>query len=48
MMGNMMDNMWGMGSGWGWTAMIFGGLFWILVLVALILLIVWLLKQIQK
>lgn len=46
--GNMMNMMWGFGSGWGWTTMIFMWLFWILILVALILLIVWLIKQIQK
>ncbi len=45
---NMMDNMWGMGSGWGWIAMIFFGFFWILILVALILLIIYLIKKIQK
>lgn len=45
---NMMGNMWGMGSGWGWTAMIFMWLFWILILIALVLLIMWLIKQIQK
>ena len=44
----MMNYMWGLGSGWGWTMMIFMWLFWILILVALILLIVYLIKQIQK
>ncbi len=49
MMGeHMMNYMWGMGAGWGWTAMIFGWLFGLLSLVALILLIIWLIKQIQK
>lgn len=46
--GNIMSHMWGLGGGWGWTMMVLGGLFWILILVALILLIVWLIKQIQK
>ena len=46
--GNMMNMMWGFGSGLGWTAMIFMWLFWILILVALVLFIVWLIKQIQK
>ena len=44
----MMNYMFGMGQGWGWTAMIFGWIFGILVLVALILFIMWLIKQIQK
>ena len=44
----MMEQMWGFGSGWGWTSMIFMGIFWTLVLIALVLFIVWLLKQIQK
>ena len=47
-MWNMMNYGSGIGTGWGWTMMIFGGLFWILILVILVLLIVWLLKQIQK
>ena len=46
--GNMMGYMWGLGGGWGWTAMIFMWLFWILILVVLILFIAWLIKQIQK
>ncbi|MEK7142808.1 MAG: hypothetical protein AAB785_01230 [Patescibacteria group bacterium] len=44
----MMNYMFSMGGAWGWTAMIFGWIFGILVLLALILLIVWLIKQIQK
>jgi len=44
----MMDYMWSLGGGWGWTGMIFMWLFGLLSLVALILLIIWLAKQIQK
>lgn len=46
MTGGMMGNWMMGGSGTGWW--IFGWLFSILVLVALVLLIVWLVKQIQK
>ena len=45
---NMMGYMWGLGSGWGWTTMIFMWLFLILILFPLILLIVYLIKQINK
>ena len=38
----------GMMSGYGWGMGIFGWLFGLLVLIALILLIFWLIKQIQK
>lgn len=48
MMTGMMNYMWGMGGAWGYLAMIFGWLFSLLVLVALVLLIIWLIKQIQK
>ncbi len=37
-----------MGGSWGYGGMIFGWLFSALFLVALVLLIVWLIKQIQK
>lgn len=45
---NMMDRMmnWNYGGMWGWN--IFGWLFGILVIVAFVLLIIWLIKQIQK
>lgn len=44
---------WGMmggtdGSVWGWSMMITGWIFWILILVALVLFIIWLVKQISK
>ncbi len=45
---DMMSSMWGAGTSWGWVAFVFFSLFWILVLVALILLIVYLIKRIQK
>lgn len=48
MMGNIGSMMGGLGSGWGWTWTIFMWIFWILILVALILSIVWLIKQIKK
>ncbi len=35
-------------SSWGWGMGFFGGLFMILVTIALVLLIIWLIKQIQK
>ena len=35
-------------GGWGYGGMIFGWLFSVLILVALVLFIVWLIKQIQK
>lgn len=45
-------NMWNFGqnysNGWGWGMMIFGSLFYLLLIVALVLLIIWLIKQIQK
>jgi len=37
-----------MGGNWGYGGMFFGWLFGILTVVALVLLIVWLVKQIQK
>jgi len=44
----MYPMMYGWGGGWSIFMMLFGGVFSILVLVALILFIVWLIKQIQK
>ena len=38
----------GMMGGYGTGWMFFGWIFWILILVALVLLIAWLIKQIQK
>jgi uncharacterized membrane protein len=38
----------GMMGGWGYGGMIFGWLFGVLTLVALVLLIVWLIKQIES
>lgn len=46
---SMMDGFYGMMSGgYGWTGMIFGWFIGLLVIVALVLFIVWLIKQIQK
>lgn len=47
----MMGYMWDygdLGGGWSWGMMLFSGIIWLLVVVALILLIIWLLKQIKK
>ncbi len=45
----MMGDMYGMMSGtWGMGGSFFGWIFMLLIVVALVLLIVWLIKQIQK
>lgn len=36
------------GAPWGWFWMVTGVIFWLAILVTLILLIIWLVKQIQK
>lgn len=46
MMGGNMTSM--MGGSWGWPMMIFGWVVGILTIVLLVLLIMWLIKQIQK
>ena len=46
---NMMGNYFGYGTGYGMFGMgLFGWIFMLLILVALVLLIIWLIKQIQK